>query len=221
MSAAISKALVKAQHDIKAVAKDAVNPHFKNRYASLDAIMEMVRPTLGNYGMAVTQDGQAVFDVAGAVAGVTVRTTLIHESGETISNSVTMPLEKATAQGVGSALTYGRRYGLSALLALTTDEDDDGARASERAPAQEKAAADKVMPFGKTKGKRLGDLTAAELESAIAWCRKTDAAKFADLIDAMGEVLADRAEDIPLPEGAYAKNLDALLEKDGETLPFK
>lgn len=214
--ASLAKALVAAQAEFKAVPKDATNPHFRNTYSSLEAITESVRPILNRHKLAVVQGGSPISDEAGAVTAVSVETMLLHESGEWISNAVTMPLDKATPQGVGSAVTYGRRYSLSALLAITTDDDDDGEAAS--APrattprAANKAAADKVMPFGKSKGKKLGDLSETELNNAMEWCKKTDAAKFADLIGSLGEVLADRG--IP---ALY----DELLAADGKGLPFE
>ncbi len=213
--AALSKALVAAQGEVKSIPKDSTNPHFRNRYCSLEAITEAVRPTLTKHGLALLQGTTPISDETGTVTAITLETMLVHSSGEWISNGVTMPLDKATPQGVGSAITYGRRYGLSSLLALTTDEDDDGHAAS--APARpdtrsNKSSADKVMPFGKTKGKKLGDLTDAELKNAIEWCKKTDAAKFADLIGSMAEVLADRG----MPEKLY----DELLQEDSKNLPF-
>lgn len=226
--AALAKALVAAQGEFKTIAKDATNPHFRSKFASLEGITEAIRPTLAKNKLAVVQGGGTpISDEAGAVTAVSVESMLLHESGEWISTAVTMPLDKATPQGVGSAVTYGRRYGLSALLAIVADDDDDGEAAA--APSRNaaprtsnKAAADKVMPFGKTKGKRLGELSEAELNNTLKWCQEKDAAKFADLIEALGEVLADRAGgDIPLPEGEYARRLDDLLDHDAKDLPFK
>lgn len=136
-SASIAKlaaALVAVQGELKAVTKDALNPHFKARYASLDALTDTVRPILAKHGIALVQGGDNV-----DASSVAIETMLLHSSGEWVSNNFIMPLEKPTAQSAGSAISYGRRYGLSSLLALTTDEDDDGAKAS--APPAKKAAA--------------------------------------------------------------------------------
>lgn len=123
----LTTALVTVQQHVTPVAKDATNPHFKNRYASLDAIMESVRPLLAGHGLSIIQGGAGpVSDVNGAICGVSVETMLVHTSGEYVSSILVLPLEKASAQAVGSAVTYGRRYGVAALLALTTEEDDDG-----------------------------------------------------------------------------------------------
>src|SRR5690606_12731717 len=124
--AKLAAALVKAQAEIKGVAKDATNPHFKNKYASLDALMDMARPILAKHGLAILQGSTIPETDAGHLTGFTLETMLLHESGEWMANAVVIPIEKASAQGVGSGLSYGRRYGVSALLALTTGEDDDG-----------------------------------------------------------------------------------------------
>jgi hypothetical protein len=131
---ALSKALVAVQAAIEPVSKDSENPHFRNRYASLDSILDYVRPLLSSHGLALVQGGGDIIN-----GGLMVTTTIVHESGQWISSSFEMPLEKQTPQAAGSAITYGKRYGVSALLALSTDEDDDGAAASK--PAQKRSGA--------------------------------------------------------------------------------
>jgi hypothetical protein len=136
----IAKALVAVQSELVPVIKDSTNPHFKNDYASLEAITEYVRPLLAKNGLAVLQGGGEMTN-----GGLSISTTLVHESGQWISSSLEMPLEKATPQSAGSAITYGRRYGLAAFLALTTEEDDDGEAASWNAKssgAERRAAPD-------------------------------------------------------------------------------
>jgi hypothetical protein len=61
----------------------------------------------------------------GKVVAITVESRIIHASGEWISTTATIPVTKPDAHGLGSALTYGRRYSVSALLAISADEDDD------------------------------------------------------------------------------------------------
>ncbi len=120
----VAEALAKANAELRSISKDRTNPHFKNKYATLDAIMDGVRPVLAKQGLSVVQGAKEVTD------GFNVVTMLIHSSGQFVSNVVPVPVSKQDAQGVGSALTYGRRYGVSALLSLATDEDDDGNAAS-------------------------------------------------------------------------------------------
>lgn len=223
----LAAALVAAQADIKGVGKDSVNPHFKNRYASLDSIIDMVRPALAKHGLAVIQGGTTPHtDEAGVVRAFTVETMLVHKSGEWITNGAILPVAKADPQGAGAALTYGRRYSLSALLSISTDEDDDGNHASvpttqhadRRPPVEEKVTAsraeraftnankngdpaDKLMPFGKKKGTRLGDLPDDELQRTADWCNEKDASKFADLIATIDQVLEDRGVKAVLAHG--------------------
>lgn len=128
----LAKSLVAAQADLPAVTKDSVNPHFRNKYASLDAVVEAVRGPLAKHGLAIVQG--ATSPAVGAPA-LTVETLLVHQSGEWLSNTVTVPMAKVDPQGAGGALTYGRRYGLAALLSLATEEDDDANAASRPAGA--------------------------------------------------------------------------------------
>lgn len=199
----VAAALVAARAEIPTVAKDSVNPHFKNRYASLDTIIEAVMPVLARHGLTVVQGTTAPDrDEAGRVTAFTVTTQLLHRSGESLTSAVVVPLAKADAQGAGGALTYGRRYGLAALLCLATDDDDDGHRASQKAKAAPARAAapaptsgrtdGKVMPFGPHKGARLASLDSVVLTETAAWCRGKDAVKFADLINSIESELDDR-----------------------------
>lgn len=115
----ITKALILVQQEVEPIKKDSVNPHFKNSYASLDAIIEKVLPILSKHGIALVQGGSE------NERGVAVNTMLMHTSGEWVESEFVLPLEKATAQSAGSAISYGRRYGVASILALTM-EDDDG-----------------------------------------------------------------------------------------------
>lgn len=123
----IAVALVKFNSEVKIIEKDAKNPHFKNQYASLDTIIDEVRPLLAKHGLSIMQfpggDGE----------NFTLRTLLLHESGEWIeSEPLTMRPVKNDPQGIGSCNTYARRYSLSAMLSLNTgEEDDDGNGASQ------------------------------------------------------------------------------------------
>lgn len=118
----IAVALAKFNSNVQRIEKDATNPHFKNRYTTLDAIMDEVRPLLAEQGLSIIQmpsgDGEQL----------KLTTMLVHISGEWIeSDSITMRPTKNDPQGIGSATTYARRYGLCAFLGLSTgDLDDDG-----------------------------------------------------------------------------------------------
>ena len=183
-------ALLKAQSAIKPAAKASTNPHFKSKYASLPDIWEVVSGPLHAAGLLVIQ-GVGLQDDT----GLTVETSVCHAaSGQLLTTGIRVPVIAENAQAIGSAISYGRRYGLMTLLAVVSDEtDDDGNAATASAPparaASAASAADKIMPFGKHKGVKLGAIAPVALEATIKWCTETDAEKFKDLIAACREVL--------------------------------
>lgn len=127
--------LVKFNQEVTMIAKDAKNPFFKNNYATLDQIIEQVRPLLSSHGLVVMQDVSSQDD-----GKVTVKTSLFHESGEYIeSTGTSLKLAKNDPQGAGAGITYARRYDLSALLSLNTGEDDDGNSASGNQPNRQQS----------------------------------------------------------------------------------
>lgn len=102
--------------------KDAKNPHFKNKYATLQSVREAVDEPLRKHGFAYTQTFEPAAELD---AGVVIVTTLLHESGEKITSKLFVPATKRDAQGFGSCITYGRRYSLEAICGISS-EDDDG-----------------------------------------------------------------------------------------------
>jgi hypothetical protein len=121
----LAKALVKAQAAIQPAIKDKTNPAFRSRYADLTAVWDACRGALTSNGLSIVQ--MPIDAEAGRVA---LTTMLLHISGEYISSTVSTALVKNDPQGVGSALTYLRRYALSAMVGVVADEDDDGNAAS-------------------------------------------------------------------------------------------
>lgn len=150
----IAPAVVAATSEMGPIAKDATNPAFRNKYATLDAIMEQVRPVLAKHGLAVLQGVHHPETVDGVLRSISVETRLLHTSGEWIASSVALPVEKVTSQGIGSATSYGRRYGLSAILGLTAD-DDDGNAASTPSRQDSRPASRATPPADVPEGKRL------------------------------------------------------------------
>jgi len=127
MSASISeitKALVKAQAVIKAAPKDAVNPHFRSKYSDLPSVYEACREALTSNGIAVSQ--VPVFSEGEQF----LKTILMHVSGEWIAGDYALRPTKNDPQGMGSALTYARRYSLASMVGVVSDDDDDGNAAS-------------------------------------------------------------------------------------------
>jgi hypothetical protein len=120
----LNSALVAALGELRNIAKDKVNPHFKSRFTSLDAILDATRPVLAKHGLALSQE--PVFE--DGMAGVVTR--IIHAGGESRESKLLLPLRDQSAQGVGSCLSYARRYAAAAVLGIASDEDDDGQVAS-------------------------------------------------------------------------------------------
>jgi len=119
----LAAALAKAQLVMESAKKDATNPHLKNRYADLTSCWAACRKPLGENGLSVAQLTKSVSPDLVKIVSV-----LLHESGEWIRSELTVPAggNKGVnaAQAMGSAISYGRRYGLSALVGISTDDDD-------------------------------------------------------------------------------------------------
>jgi hypothetical protein len=116
--AKLAEALCKAQGAMEGATKDSVNPHFKNRYADLAAVWDAVRKPLAANGLSVIQFPRTVQQ------GVEIETTLLHSSGEFMRDTLWMPCSKNDAQGIGSAITYGRRYALMSVCGIAPVDDD-------------------------------------------------------------------------------------------------
>jgi hypothetical protein len=125
---ALAKALVAASGKMDGVRKNANNPAFKSKYADLAAVVEAVQPALLEAGLIAIQGATTSHN---GVCEVTVETMLLHESGEWVKSALTMRPTKSDPQGIGSAITYARRYGLQALCGVAP-EDDDGNAASRK-----------------------------------------------------------------------------------------
>ena len=116
----LMQALFEIQQDPPELLKNSKNPHFKNRYISLDAVLEAILPRLHEKGILLLQP---VIQIDGAPA---LRTSLVHvESGEAYTAEMLLVLDRESPQGQGSAITYARRYSILTLLGLNADEDDD------------------------------------------------------------------------------------------------
>ena len=121
----LAAALCKMQGEMKVVAEAAVNPCYKSKYADLAMIWEAIRVPLAANGLSIAQPLKvATPDM------VTVETMLMHSSGQWLSGEISLKPVKNDPQGMGSAVTYARRYSLSAMVGVVSEEDDDGNKAS-------------------------------------------------------------------------------------------
>ena len=139
----IASALVKAQKAFGPALKTSTNPHFRNKYAALDACIEAVIDALNDNGIMLMQQTHLCED------GVIVETIFIHESGETMSGGkLHVPAAKHDPQGYGSALTYAKRYSLQSACGIAPEDDDGnkGSNAVQQKQAAPKPAAPKPEP---------------------------------------------------------------------------
>ncbi len=118
-------ALAKAQGMFDQPKKTHENPFFHSKYADLADIISATRPGLVANELCIVQCA-----VAGDGGVVVVPTRLAHSSGQWLQFDVTLPTGKGDAQAIGSAITYARRYGWSAVTGVASEEDDDGNSAS-------------------------------------------------------------------------------------------
>ncbi len=115
----IVAALVKVQGVLKPAIFNKVNPHFKSRYADFSSCMDTCRIPLSENGIAIIQSCQTIDSKLCLV------TMLAHTSGQWIKSEFPIISSKMDSQGIGSAMTYAKRYSLSGLIGIVADEDTD------------------------------------------------------------------------------------------------
>ena len=156
--AALAKAIALSQLHVENAMKSSTNPHFKSKYADLAEILNTVRPVFSANGIAIVQTPTFESGVA------SVETMLCHESGEFISSICSSPVSKQDAQGIGSAITYLRRYSLAAMCGIA-QEDDDGQHAVQEPQTQRQAPSRKLSNAEREMG--VADMKGAPDEAAL------------------------------------------------------
>ena len=142
--AKLAAALAAFQSEVKDPARDGENPHFRSKYVQIDGLLAAVRPILAKHGLSVIQS------TGGNGQDISVTTEIMHTSGEWVrTDALMIKPAKADPQGCMSAITYSRRYSLSAALGVAWDDDDDGNAAS--APKPTPKAEDKPTPKAEDK----------------------------------------------------------------------
>jgi len=115
----IATALVKAQLEMTTPKKGSVNPFYKNKYADLNDVLEAIVPALNNNGIVLLQP---LVNIEGKNF---VKTVLMHESGETFESLAEIFCAKQNdAQAYGSGISYARRYSLSSICGIGSEDDD-------------------------------------------------------------------------------------------------
>jgi len=127
---ALAKALATVQSQLEGAKKDSSNPFFKMKYATLASAWDACRDLLTANGLSVVQASSVIEG-----RSFVLDTILLHESGQWISGQLSVPLVKEDPQGLGSAMTYARRYSLMAIVGICP-EDDDAEEATKRETAK-------------------------------------------------------------------------------------
>lgn len=137
----LAQALISVQKQMTPAAKDGKNPFTRSNYATLNSVMESCRDILLTHGIWLTQlPVPAPLELGPGHIGL--MTKLTHaKSGQWQSSLTVIPLPKADPQGMGSAITYARRYALTAMLGMITEDDDGEAAKSPQRPAHERTRA--------------------------------------------------------------------------------
>jgi len=114
--------------ELQPATKDKENPFFKSAYADLSSVWEACRELLTKNGLAIIQT------MDGNNGNPVIVTTLAHISGQWIRGKLSIKPVKEDPQAIGSAITYGRRYSLAAIVGIVSEEDDDGEEHKKRNP---------------------------------------------------------------------------------------
>jgi len=129
----LAAALAKAQGDILNAKRDNENPHFRSKYADLGSVWDAIRAALSRNGLSIIQSPRLI-TTSEKVWFLEVETAMFHSSGQFLSDVLAVPLASPTAQGIGSATTYARRYALAAFAGVAAAGDDDDANAASEPP---------------------------------------------------------------------------------------
>lgn len=117
----MAAALAKAQAECQNVTMNRTNSHFKSRYADLAAVRDAVYPIFTKHGISIIQA-----PTTDGFSGFSLETRVMHSSGEELVYNFPLPPDVNKVQAIGSAISYARRYTLSALAGIASEEDDDG-----------------------------------------------------------------------------------------------
>jgi len=232
--AQLNTALVNAIAETKDVLADSTNPFHKNKYASLGAHLESIKPIFFKHGLAILQ-----FPTSSEKA-IGVNTIIVHTSGASIEESICIPVgDSVKGQEAGAIISYLRRYALASVAGVATEDDDAEINRIAHSPAPQSKPAymnkpavltqtnnssaevtgevnfDLAVPFGKAKGTSLNDLPLADLNYwANTWQPKP--------WEKTGKV---GAKDLSLKSSAQAlwaiKNSEqGESESEGDAIPF-
>jgi hypothetical protein len=190
----LAAALALAQRQIKNAVLDAKNPHYKSDYATLESVRAAILEPMAQNGLSIIQ----LPSMSNSKVALTTR--LLHKSGQWVEDTCELLIEKPTMQGLGSALTYMRRYAISALTGLGEKDDDGNAAEKDSANAVNAKVlrpnvspapiqpgfkdpvvgqtGEYTVPFGKWKDSTLNSIAAAhgleEMKGYVIYLEKLD-----------------------------------------------
>ena len=200
----LSKAFAKMQMELEQPLKNANNPFFKSKYVPLENVVDSITRASSKHGLSFTQ-----FPSSDENGNVTVGTMVMHESGEWIEyDPICLKPVKNDPQAVGSAITYAKRYALSAIFGITSDNDDDGNEATQLGKAKSKAMPNKQLPATNNKiPKEVVEAYKNGIQSVIDRTGKNDGSITRWFCDNLGVA---KIEDITMEQISLA---DGLLKK--------
>lgn len=191
----LAGSLSKAQGMIEGAKKDAANPFFKSKYADLESVWTACRKALTENGLSIVQGVEST-----ATGAVIVNTRLLHCSGQWIEDSLSMTPKDQTPQSIGSAISYGRRYALAAMVGVYQTDDD--AEAAQGRPASFKDGS--------------GKLDTANV--SVGAVQKATKAFRDALADRNDEAALRVHEDLNAEPEVYQAVKDAMTPKEGQSI---
>lgn len=182
VKATIFPYILEFQEKFSGIEKNQMNAFTKSRYASLDDVMNAIQPILSEVGLVIMQP----LDVIDGAQ--TLRTYIVHsETGASMHSDLKLDgiMEKLTPQGLGSAITYARRYAICSLLNIVEMSDDDGNSCEKTVMAQEKPATDEQL----AQVRELINKTGSELDKVRAHCQNNFGSDINNMTAPQAEVL--------------------------------
>lgn len=221
----LATALAKAQSEMRPVIKDSTNPFYNSKYADLSSVWEACRDPLSKNGLSVIQTTQCDCD-----REMTLITTLAHSSGQWIKSHTPVyipkegvveldkwgkPKKPNRLHQIGSALTYLRRYALSCIIGISSDEDDDANCLTENSVKNRKESEDSRGVKHDTKSKKSQSVISKQecerLKEIFPLCDSEYSAKLTSYLNSMG--IKDFES---IPEDLYKRILTG-MEKNSES----
>lgn len=180
-------ALAKAQGVMKPAVFNKVNPHFKSRYADFSSCMDACRAPLSSNGLAVIQSCETIDSKLSLV------TTLAHISGQWMKSEFPIITSKMDSQGIGSAMTYAKRYSLCGMIGIVADEegDDDGEAAVGRPKKESKPKEEPVEDEAKWHQEYISKFSPENQGIALEYLKKVQEHFKWSIVKTIQELLKD------------------------------